>query len=202
MAGHLWPLGAINQHSSSQCRWSLHFTLWHRPNWRFTYSWSSIHGFLPPNKDLVDHNKYPATVIELLSLHAELCEFRKVKHIYHDLWLDHFDRDYLFYLAYEEQTNSEKEKVEAKKKSPPCISCQERMTNLNVIVEGQPTALLAFWLSHFVLPYSKEVIMSKTICNDCINGFWAANFFSSNGAWLYLSWLRRGNKSSRPSWQS
>jgi len=46
--------------------------------------------FLPSNKDLTEHNKYPATVIELLRIHAELCEFHKVKHIYYDLWLDNF----------------------------------------------------------------------------------------------------------------
>ncbi|KAJ8444879.1 hypothetical protein Cgig2_029810 [Carnegiea gigantea] len=36
------------------------------------------------------HNKYPAAVAELLRIHTELCEFHKAKHIYHDLWLDHF----------------------------------------------------------------------------------------------------------------
>jgi len=41
--------------------------------------------FLPSNKDLTEHNKYPATVIELLHIHAELYEFDKVKHIYYDL---------------------------------------------------------------------------------------------------------------------
>ena len=41
--------------------------------------------FLPPNKDLAGHNKYPATVTELLCIHAELCEFHKVKHTYYEL---------------------------------------------------------------------------------------------------------------------
>ena len=74
--------------------------------------------FLPPNKDLADHNKYPAIVVELLHTHAELCKFHKVNHIYYDLWLDHFYREYLVYFAYGEQTNFKKEKVETKKRSP------------------------------------------------------------------------------------
>ena len=41
--------------------------------------------FLPLNKDWADHNKYPTTIVELLHIHAELCEFHKVKHIYYDL---------------------------------------------------------------------------------------------------------------------
>jgi len=41
-------------------------------------------------------------VIELLRIHAGLCEFHKVKHIYYDLWLDHFYREYLVYFAYGE----------------------------------------------------------------------------------------------------
>jgi len=57
-------------------------------------------------------------LFELLRIHAELCEFHKVKHIYYDLWLDHFYREYLVYFAYGEQANSEKEKNEMKKKSP------------------------------------------------------------------------------------
>ncbi|KAJ8422719.1 hypothetical protein Cgig2_008304 [Carnegiea gigantea] len=87
--------------------------------------------FLPPNKDLVDHNKYPTTVIELPRIHTELCEFHKVKHIYYDLWLDYFYIKYLVYFTYREQTNSEKEKVENKKRSLLYISCQEQMTYLN-----------------------------------------------------------------------
>ena len=46
--------------------------------------------FLPPNKDLAYYNKYPAPVVELLYIHAELCKFQNVGHIYYDLWLDHF----------------------------------------------------------------------------------------------------------------
>ncbi|KAJ8445920.1 hypothetical protein Cgig2_009849 [Carnegiea gigantea] len=41
--------------------------------------------FLPPNKDLVGHNKYPVIVAKLLRIHAELCKLHKVKHIYYDL---------------------------------------------------------------------------------------------------------------------
>ncbi|KAJ8429201.1 LOW QUALITY PROTEIN: hypothetical protein Cgig2_032987 [Carnegiea gigantea] len=33
--------------------------------------------FLPPNKDLTGHNKYPATVVEMLRIHAKLCRFHK-----------------------------------------------------------------------------------------------------------------------------
>ena len=60
--------------------------------------------FLPLNKDLAEHNKYPVVAIELLHIHAELCKFHNVGHIYYDLWLDHFYREYLVYFAYEEQT--------------------------------------------------------------------------------------------------
>ena len=64
--------------------------------------------FLPLNKDLVYHNKYPTMVIELLCAHDELYKFYKVKHTYYHLWLDHFYSEYLVYFAYGEQTNSEK----------------------------------------------------------------------------------------------
>ncbi|KAJ8436144.1 hypothetical protein Cgig2_033639 [Carnegiea gigantea] len=51
--------------------------------------------FLPSNKDLTGHNKYPTTVAELLRVHAELCRFQNVDHIYYDLWLNYFYREYL-----------------------------------------------------------------------------------------------------------
>ncbi|KAJ8427403.1 hypothetical protein Cgig2_030697 [Carnegiea gigantea] len=81
--------------------------------------------FLLPNKDLTGHNKYPTTVAELLCIHAELCRFHKVNHVYDDHWLDHFYGEYLVYCTYGEQTNSEQEKFETKKKSPLHISRQE-----------------------------------------------------------------------------
>ncbi|KAJ8419873.1 LOW QUALITY PROTEIN: hypothetical protein Cgig2_000266 [Carnegiea gigantea] len=81
--------------------------------------------FLPLNKDLAEHNKYPAIVIKLLRIHAELCKFHNAGHIYYDLWLEYFYREYLVYFAYGEQTNSEKEKVKTKKRSPLRISRQE-----------------------------------------------------------------------------
>ncbi|KAJ8423333.1 hypothetical protein Cgig2_021289 [Carnegiea gigantea] len=118
--------------------------------------------FLPQNKDLVGQNKYPAAAAELLRIHAELCEFHKAKYIYYDLWLDHFYREYLVYFAYREQTDSEKENVETKKKSPLRISRQKRMTDLHIIAEGELAAFLAFWLSRFVLPHDKEVIRPET----------------------------------------
>ncbi|KAJ8425617.1 hypothetical protein Cgig2_005296 [Carnegiea gigantea] len=62
--------------------------------------------FLPQNKDFIGHNKYPAAVAELLQ--------------------------YLVYFAYGEQTDSEKEKVETKKRSPLRISRQKRMEDLNI----------------------------------------------------------------------
>ena len=46
--------------------------------------------FLPPNKDLTSHNKYPAIATELLHIHAELYRFYKVNRTYYDLSLDHF----------------------------------------------------------------------------------------------------------------
>jgi len=67
---------------------------------------------------LTSHDKYPAAVIELLRIYAELCEFHKVKHVYYDLWLDHFYRECLLYFAYGEQANFEKEKSETKKRAP------------------------------------------------------------------------------------
>ncbi|KAJ8427651.1 hypothetical protein Cgig2_010664 [Carnegiea gigantea] len=106
--------------------------------------------FLPPNKDLTGRNKYLATVAELLRIHAKLYEFHKVKHIYYDLLLDHFYREYL------------KEKIEVKERSPICISSQERITKLNVTAEGELAAFLAIWLSRFVLSHGKEVIRPET----------------------------------------
>ncbi|KAJ8445786.1 hypothetical protein Cgig2_000966 [Carnegiea gigantea] len=117
---------------------------------------------LPPNKDLTGHNEYPATVAELLCIHVELCRFHNVDHIYYNLWLDHFYREYLVYFADGKQTDSENGKVNTKKRSPLRISHQERMTDLNVTAEGELAAFLAFWLSHFVLPHGKEVIRPKT----------------------------------------
>ncbi|KAJ8434538.1 hypothetical protein Cgig2_004304 [Carnegiea gigantea] len=118
--------------------------------------------FLPQNKDLVGHNKYPTAVAELLGIHAELCEFHKTKHIYYDLWLDHFYREYLVHFVYGEQTDFGKEKVETTKRSPLRISLQKRMANLNITTEGELAAFLAFWLSRFVLPDDKEVIRPET----------------------------------------
>ncbi|KAJ8432696.1 hypothetical protein Cgig2_016369 [Carnegiea gigantea] len=89
--------------------------------------------FLPLNKDLADHNKYPAVVVELLCIHTEPCEFHK------------------------KQMVSEKEKIEAKKRSLVRISHRERMTNLNVIAEGELAAFLAFWLNRFVLPHENKL---------------------------------------------
>ncbi|KAJ8422773.1 LOW QUALITY PROTEIN: hypothetical protein Cgig2_014321 [Carnegiea gigantea] len=100
--------------------------------------------FLLPNKDLACYNKYPTIVVELLCIHAELCRFHKVNHIYYNLWLDHFYREYLVYFAYGKQTNSEQEKFETKKKSPLRVSRQERMTNLNVTAEGELATFLSF----------------------------------------------------------
>ena len=119
--------------------------------------------FLPQNKDLVGHNKYPAAIAELLRIHFELCEFHKAKHIYYDLWLDHFYREYLVYFAYREQTDSGKQRVETKKRSPLRISRQKRMPDLNITAKGELAAFLAFWLSRFVLPYDKEVLRPETI---------------------------------------
>ncbi|KAJ8428156.1 hypothetical protein Cgig2_028031 [Carnegiea gigantea] len=79
--------------------------------------------FLPLNENLTGHNKYPATVAELLHIHAELCR---------------------------EQINSEQEIFETKEKSPLRISRKKRMADLNVTTEGELAAFLAFWLSRFV----------------------------------------------------
>ncbi|KAJ8434749.1 hypothetical protein Cgig2_001952 [Carnegiea gigantea] len=104
--------------------------------------------FLSQNKDLC--------------IHAELCEFHKAKHIYYDLWLDHFYREYLVYFAYGEQIDFEKEKVETKKRSPLRIWRQKGVEDLNITAEGELAAFLAFWLSRFVLPHDKEVIRLET----------------------------------------
>jgi len=107
---------------------------------------------MPPKKDLIGHNKYP----------AKLYKFHNVDHIYCNLWPYHFYREYLVYFAYGEQMDSEKGKVDTKKRSPLCISRQERMANLNVVAEGELAAFLAFWLSNFVLPHGKEAIRLET----------------------------------------
>ncbi|KAJ8431973.1 hypothetical protein Cgig2_026999 [Carnegiea gigantea] len=65
--------------------------------------------FLPPNKDLDDYNKYPTTVVELLSIHAELCKFHNTiftKNIWSTLHIG-------------------SKKAKAKKRSPVHISCQK-----------------------------------------------------------------------------
>ena len=71
--------------------------------------------FLCLNKDLADHNKYPATVVELLCIHAGLCKFHKVKHIHYDLWLDHFYKEYFVYFAYGELASLRKGKLRQRK---------------------------------------------------------------------------------------
>ncbi|KAJ8431097.1 hypothetical protein Cgig2_007513 [Carnegiea gigantea] len=103
--------------------------------------------FLPPNIDLAYYNKFSATVVELLCIHAELCKFH--------------NRKYVVYFAYGEQTDSQKGKVEAKKKSPLCITCQERMTILNVqlrqsyfllsTIAAQIMAILVTFLVLFIM---------------------------------------------------
>ncbi|KAJ8422982.1 hypothetical protein Cgig2_025007 [Carnegiea gigantea] len=146
--------------------------------------------FLRRSTSNVAKKKYILLMMNFIQPYIGSLLFHKVNHIYYDLWLDHFYREYLVYFAYEEQTNSEQEKVEIKKRSPICISHQEHMANLNATIEGELTALLALWLCCFVLAHGKEVIRPKTFVM-------VANIFSSNGAWLYLSRLMRGSKPSR-----
>ncbi|KAJ8436113.1 hypothetical protein Cgig2_017096 [Carnegiea gigantea] len=45
---------------------------------------------LPLNRDLADYSKYLAIVIGLLRINIKLCKFIRNKHIYYDLWMDHF----------------------------------------------------------------------------------------------------------------
>ncbi|KAJ8423940.1 hypothetical protein Cgig2_008567 [Carnegiea gigantea] len=138
MAGFLRTLGSTNQYPSSWCGRSWHFTIGDLHILRAIYE-----ELLPSNEDLVGHNKYPATVAELMRIHAELCEFHK---------LDHFYREYLVYFAYGEQTNSDKEKVKTKKRSTLHISYQKQMADLNVTAEGSHKAI--------------------NVCNCCVDGFW------------------------------
>ncbi|KAJ8443399.1 hypothetical protein Cgig2_018832 [Carnegiea gigantea] len=105
------------------------------------------------------HNKYPAAVAELLRIHAELCEF------FTKLSIFIMTSKYLVYFAYGEQTDSEKEKVEIKKRSPLRISRQKRIEDLNITAEGELAAFLAFWLSRFVLPH-----------DSFLDGFWATSY--------------------------
>ncbi|KAJ8422646.1 LOW QUALITY PROTEIN: hypothetical protein Cgig2_030325 [Carnegiea gigantea] len=138
--------------------------------------------FLAPNKDRADDNKYPATVVELLRIHAELCKFHNFGHSYYIIWLDHFYREYLVYFAYGEQTTSEKGKAEAKKRSPIRIYHQERMENLNVTAEVE-SLCFTLWQGSY---------KTRNLCNGCANGFWAMNFFGSDSSGLYIPCLRRG----------
>ncbi|KAJ8436511.1 hypothetical protein Cgig2_003209 [Carnegiea gigantea] len=112
--------------------------------------------FLPPNEDLMDAEKFPPTVLELLRIHAELCRFHKSNHVYWNWWLDHFYRGQLTWGAFgresERRTSS----------NPPRISQRERLSTLNVTNIGELAAFLAFWLSRFVLPYRSEVIQPET----------------------------------------
>ncbi|KAJ8425398.1 hypothetical protein Cgig2_033078 [Carnegiea gigantea] len=98
------------------------------PTLRATYQ-----EFSPLNKDLTDHNKYPAAVVKLFT-------------------------EYLVYFAYGEQMNSKKEKFATKKRSPICISRQERIANFSVTTEGELAAFSGFWLGRFVLPYAPTVL--------------------------------------------
>ncbi|KAJ8434336.1 hypothetical protein Cgig2_010953 [Carnegiea gigantea] len=68
----------------------------------------------------------------------------------------------LYTLPLGKKTRSEKEKVKTKKRS------SLRTSHLNVIVECELTAFLAFWLSCFVLLHGKEVIRSKTFVMDAL----------------------------------
>ncbi|KAJ8430352.1 hypothetical protein Cgig2_020422 [Carnegiea gigantea] len=110
--------------------------------------------FLLPNKELAYHNKYPTVVVELLRIHTELCEFHKVKP---------FLQRILGVFTSGEQTDYEKEKVKAKKRSLVHISHQEQMINLNVTAEGELAAFLSFWLSRFFLRHGKEVIRPENL---------------------------------------
>ena len=74
--------------------------------------------FLPPNKDLTSHDKYPAAVIELLRIYAELCEFHKVKHIYYDLYLGHFIQNMWSTLHMGNKQTLKKRKTRCKKGAP------------------------------------------------------------------------------------
>ncbi|KAJ8437673.1 hypothetical protein Cgig2_028611 [Carnegiea gigantea] len=123
----LWgPLTNTFHHGIGEVDISLHDLEWIRglPTLTATYEES-----LPLNKDLTDHSKYPAAVVELLRIHAELCEFHKrIRGLF----------------TYGEQTDSEKEKFVAKKRNPICISYQERIANKSVITEGELAPFLAF----------------------------------------------------------
>ncbi|KAJ8430764.1 hypothetical protein Cgig2_017077 [Carnegiea gigantea] len=127
--------------------------------------------FLPLSKALADQNKYLAAIVEQLCIHAELYEFHIVKHIYHNLWLDHFYREYLMYSIIRIKKDSEKEKFTAKKKEP----CSHFPSRANGKLEchkgGEHAAFLAFWLSYFVSPYGKEVIRLETFVMAALMAF-------------------------------
>ena len=84
----------------------------------------------------------------------------------------------MVYFAYGEQTNFEKEKNEAKKRSPINVSRQKHIAKLNVTAEGKLVAFLAFWLSRFILPHEKEVVRPET--------FVVATLMSSDNKFLWL----------------
>ncbi|KAJ8445919.1 LOW QUALITY PROTEIN: hypothetical protein Cgig2_009848 [Carnegiea gigantea] len=54
------------------------------------------------------------------------------------------------------------------------------MADLNVTAEGELAVFLAFWLSCFVLSHGSH--KARNICNGCIDGFWAMNFFGPNAS--------------------
>ena len=104
----------------------------------------------------MDAKKFSPTVLELLHIHTELCGFHKSNHVYWNWWLDHFYRGELTWCAFG------KESERRTSSNPPRISQRERLSTLNVTNIGELAAFLAFWLSHFVLPYRSEVIRPET----------------------------------------
>ena len=74
------------------------------------------------------------------------------------------------------------------------------MTNFSVTTEGELAAFLAFWLSRFVFPYGEEVIRPEAFVMAALMAFEQGISLAPTVAWLYVSPLRRGSKSSRLSW--
>ncbi|KAJ8438652.1 hypothetical protein Cgig2_016398 [Carnegiea gigantea] len=108
--------------------------------------------FLPPNKDLAKHNKYPTIVIELLRIHVELYKFYNTTFI-ENIWCT---------LPTRNKRTLRRRKLRPRKGAILHTSCQEQMLDLNVTTKCEFITFLAFWLSRIVLPHGKEVIRPET----------------------------------------
>ncbi|CAB4299031.1 unnamed protein product [Prunus armeniaca] len=101
--------------------------------------------YIPLNEELCREDLYPLNV-ELLRIHTQLYIFHKKGQVFCNHWVEHFFRGEAVYGATGNGKNIIAKQVAETRKLP-----------LNISHEGQLAALLAFWLSHFVMPTNKAI---------------------------------------------